>query len=175
MQRTLLLVLCILLSNSPKALALGSDHPKGPVGEASFWPKGLAELANLPQRVHGFWVNDTDVFFFAGDTAALNRFLADYAKLEKMTFQVVLHPGPKKARSPWDEQDRDIPVDWKLYCNLRGGDQFDEKNAPGVMYSRVDVWLGRNISLDQLQVPANVDVVSGGEIERFVKERKEKK
>ena len=47
-----------------EAFALGSDHPKGPVAGNELWPEGLKDLANRPDRVHGFWVNETDVFFY---------------------------------------------------------------------------------------------------------------
>jgi hypothetical protein len=38
----------------------------------------------------------------------------------------------------------------------------------------VDVWLGGRIKLDELRIPANVEVASGGEIEKFVTDREKK-
>jgi hypothetical protein len=140
-----------------QALGLGADHPK-------------EELAKRgPNCVHGYFVNWEDVFFFAGDTAALNKFLDDYARTPNAELRVVLHPGPKKARSPWDKADRDIPVDWSLYTWNTGGK--GQKPAP----TRVDVWVGAKIKLDELRVPANVTVESGGEIEKFVEGHRNQK
>lgn len=150
--------------------ALGSDHPKGPVTGNERWPGGLEELANRQDRVHGYWVNETDVFFYNGDTVQLNQFLIDCAQLHNTSLHVVLHPGAKKARSPWDQADRDIPVSWVLYASFhplegskpKAGDQY---------HTRVDVWLGSQVKLEDLDIPAEIEVVSGGEIERFIAER----
>jgi hypothetical protein len=38
----------------------------------------------------------------------------------------------------------------------------------------VDVWLGGRIKLNELRIPTDIEVVSGGEIEKFVEERKRK-
>jgi hypothetical protein len=153
------------------ALGLGADHPPGPVGPASYWPAGVSELVNRPQRVHGYFVNAEVVFFYAGDTQALNKFLAAYAKLPQTRLEVILHVGKKKARSPRDQEDRNIAVDWMLYIaprdRLQGAPNVDLNDAPATI-SRVEVWLGRSIDLDKLQVPRNVTVKSAGEIEKFL-------
>ena len=98
-----------------EVFALGSDHPKGPVTGNELWPEGLKQLANRPDRVHGFWVNETDVFFYNGDSKAFNQFADGYGKLKGTALRVVLHAGTKKARSPWDTADRDI---WKSLLQL---------------------------------------------------------
>ena len=157
--------LAALLLTTSVALGLGADHV-GPVG-CSAWPKGLSELANRKDRVHGYFVNFTDVFFYSGDTEALNDFLAAYGKLQGTTLEVVIHPGPMKARSPWDQKDRDLSVDWQLTTSSLGpssrGNGIEAKST-----TRVDVWVGGKVKLDQLKVPENVKVRSGGEIEKFV-------
>ena len=140
------------------ACALGADHGKA----------GLAkgELVKGQTPVHGYFVNEEDVFFYAGDTAAFNKFAASYGKLKKVSLKVVIHPGAKKARSPWDKADRNIPVTWSYYVAAPDG-------TPGKPAStQVDVWLGSQIKLQELRIPANVEVVSGGEIEKFVADRK---
>jgi hypothetical protein len=140
------------------ACALGADHGKG----------GLAkgELVKGQAPVHGYWVNEVDVFFYAGDTKAFNKFAASYGQLKKVSLKVVIHPGIQKARSPWDKADRNIPVTWRYYVSARDG--TPGKPAP----TQVDVWLGSQIDLQELRIPANVEVVSGGEIEKFVADRK---
>ena len=165
--RAWLAVFTVLFFAAPEVFGLGSDHPKGPVAGHDHWPQGLKELANREDRVHGFWVNEVDVFFYAGDTQAFNQFLEAYAKLPNTSLTIVIHPGAKNARSPWDKQDRDLPAQWSLHT---GGDSKD-----GRFVTRVDLWPGSRIRLEDVRVPANVEAASGGEIERFVAERKKKK
>lgn len=152
-------------------LARGADHPK-PTEGASWWPAGLKELANRPDRVHGFFVNMEDVFFYTGDASAFNDFLAAYAHLDGTILQLVIHPGPKKARSPWDKVDRDIPVDWSLYAAAFSREQIESRKVVGgKVISRIDLYLGRNVGLDSLNVPPAIEVSSGGEIEAFLETR----
>ena len=157
------------------AWALGSDHPKQPVNNDK-WPKGLADLVNADNRVHGYFVNWQDVFFFKGDTVAINDFLDKYAQLRSVKLHLVIHAGRLVVRSPWDEQPRDIEADWQLYATRFTPDQVqDGRVKPGPFVTRVDVWLGGAIKLDELRVPKNVVVDSGGEIETFVKKHAEDK
>jgi hypothetical protein len=153
-----------------EVFALGSDHPKGPVSGNELWPAGLAEVASHPDRVHGFWVNETDVFFYNGDSKAFNEFMDGYSKLKGAALRVVLHPGTKKARSPWDKTDRD-PVAWSLTGSSRPLNEFGAQKAGSRYYTRVDVWLGSQVKPEELRIPAHVEVLSGGEIEKFIAER----
>jgi hypothetical protein len=89
------LSVAILVSSAANALALGRDLPEDYLEEHGQLVKG-----QIP--VHGFMVNWTDTFFYAGDTAALNKFMEAYAKRSELKLRVVLHPGTKNARSPWD-------------------------------------------------------------------------
>ena len=151
------------------AWAVGSDHPKQPVNNDK-WPKGLAGLVNAENRVHGYFVNWEDVFFFKGNTAALNDFLTNYAQLTDAKLHVVIHPGRLDVRSPWDKQPRLIAADWQLYASPFTRDQVQADGVKsGPFVTRIDVWLGSSIKLDELRVPEKVSVESGGEIEAFVK------
>lgn len=143
------------------AYALGADYVKGQI---VFVPNSeeLSTLANLPNRAHGYFLNWTDVFFYEGDTEAFNRFAADYGKLEKTTLRVVLHPGAKRAQSPWDKAERNIPVEWMLTC---GGSRNGKKD------SHIDLWLGGRVKLEEVRIPDNIEVASGGEIEQFLAKR----
>jgi hypothetical protein len=153
------------------ALASGADHPNGAVADHKHWPAGLRELANRPERVHGYYVNFEDVFSYDGDSKAFNEFIAAYGKLKGTALRVVLHPGAKKARSPWDKEDRDLPIAWTLHGSSMPTPDFGPVQ-PGRPYSsRVDVWLGSRLKLDQLRIPAHIEVVSGGAIEKFIAER----
>jgi len=70
----------------------------------------------------------------------------------------------------WDQAARDIAANWKLSTGLLAG---DAKQAAGTFGTRVDVWLSGSIQLNDLKVPRNVSVTSGGEIESFVKKHRE--
>lgn len=165
--RICLTVFASLLVVAPPLLGLGADYPKGPLGNSA-WPKGFAEVVNRPERVHGFFVNSVDMFFYAGDTQALNQFLEAYGKVADASLKVIIHPGAKNAWSPWDKKERDLPIQWSLRSEFGG----DAKH--GRMATHVDVWLGSRIRLEELRIPAHVDAVSGGEIERFLAERRQK-
>jgi len=145
---------------------LGADHPPGPIGGTGAWPQELKALVNTDNRVHGFFVNGEDILFFRGNTAKLNEFLTKYSKLQNVKHQVVLHPGELDVRSPWDKVPRDIQGDWRVYAGSRLG-----KKEPFAV--RVEIWLGGQVKLEELRVPANITVSSGGEIEAFVEKHKQ--
>jgi len=173
MRRFAIAIITLMFLVPTLVWALGSDHPKQPVNNDK-WPKGLAELVNAENRVHGYFVNWEDVFFFKGDTAALNDFLTKYSRLPDTTLHVVIHPGRLEVRSPWDKQPRDIAADWQIYASPFTRDQVQAAGVkPGPFVTRLDVWLGGSVKLDELRVPEKVSVESGGEIEAFVKEHGE--
>lgn len=94
---------CLLLMSSAitsrQAFAVGKDFTKD-------------ELAAFGKHcVHGFWVNQQTVLFFAGDAAQLNRDLPKHLEGEYAPRKVVVHPGTKRAESPWDTKARDtLPI-----------------------------------------------------------------
>lgn len=152
------------------AEALGSDHPNDtPIGGTDKWPAGLTELVNTDQRVHGYFVNWEDILFFEGETAALNGFLEKYAALPDTKLEVVLHPGKLEAKAPWDKNPTGVAADWRLYASPFSPDQVREVGVePGPFITRIDVYLGGGVVLNELRVPQNVAVTSGGEIEAFI-------
>jgi hypothetical protein len=162
--------------------ALGSDLPAGkPVKSptwqvtgrsAETWPAGLEGLANSRPTVHGYFVNDEDVLLYAGDTKALNEFVKQYADTSGIEKDVVLRVGPKKARSPWDHEDRDIEVNWSLY--IAGPMSIADRPAGAPLVTRIDVWLGGAINLAKVEIPDGVKVTSGGEIDAYVAGREKK-
>lgn len=99
MPRLANLILTLTLIIPTVVWAYGSDHLGQPVNYDR-WPKGLAELVNAENRVHGYFVNWVDVFFFRGETAAFNEFLAKYSQLPDTKLHVVIHPGKLEVRSP---------------------------------------------------------------------------
>jgi hypothetical protein len=169
MRKFSIVILALVLMCPALLCAVGADHPKEPVHNEQ-WPKVLDELVNVFNRVHGYFVNWEDVFFFRGDTAAVNAFLAKYSQLGNARLLVVLHAGKLEVKSPWDKQPRDLMADWQLYAAPFTPEQVKPGDAvkPGPFVTRVDICLGGSIKLDQLEVPQNVLVESGGEIDSFV-------
>ena len=177
----LLLTVPIVACTLPSLLFAIASVRQGWVGGTDKWPQGLRELANRESRVHGYFVNVEDILFYTGDTKAFNDFLAGYSKLEETVLQVVIHPGPWTAKSEWEKLDPEIHVDWSLYASpfvrelplirehIKAGKPAEE------FFTRIDLFLGRNIGLEGLEVPANVEIRSGGEIEQFVDRYKEKR
>jgi hypothetical protein len=153
------------------ALALGSDHPKGrPVGGTSEWPEGLKELVNIDARVDGYFVNSDDVFYFRGDAKAFTKFLEEYAKLKDTPLRLVLHPGRGMSTKPWTDSKAE-PIDWSLTTQDRAWRQIGETGKKPTQRGydiTVHLYLGGNISLAKLEVPLEIAVESGGEIEKFV-------
>ena len=158
-------VLMVTFAVPSLVFAMGADHT-GPVGGNDKWPKGLTALANREDRVHGYFVNWEDVFFYSGDTKTLNDFLAGYAKLDNTVLQLVIHPGPEWARSPWDKADRNIPVDWSLYTSPFAREDLEAGRPSDKFITRVDLFPGRNVSLEELEVPANVEVQSSVDFDK---------
>ena len=140
------LVLLLAGWGSLEAFALGSDHPK----------EQLA--AQGPNCVHGFFINESDVFFFAGDAADFNRAAAELVR-KGTKVQIVVHRGAKKARSPWDKADRDLPTDWSVTT----GPMARSPSVTGPELVRIDVWLGGRIEEADLQYPSEAEIVSEGE------------
>ncbi|MEM8737797.1 MAG: hypothetical protein AAGG38_04875 [Planctomycetota bacterium] len=176
MRKSIAVILGLALLVPTVVWALGSDHPQQVVQQPN-WPEGLAELANAENRVHGFFVNWEDFFFFRGETADLNEFLTRYSMLASTKLEVVLHPGKLEVRSPGDEQPRDVVANWRLYARSRflSSTLLDKAEIDPAFITRIDVWLGGEVKLADLRVPHSVSVRSGGEIEAFVREHGEKR
>src|SRR5215472_10698065 len=98
-----------------RALALGSDYPNGtPVRSTGHWPTGMEDLVNITNRVHGFFVNDGDVFFFSGSANSFTQFLQKYSEIQGTVekHRLILHEGAGEAKSPWAKTGR--LCDWQL-------------------------------------------------------------
>ena len=141
------------------------------------WPAGLKELVSREGRVYGMHMDaptfgsgyEATSLFFVGDRNAFNQFLEEYAKLRETPLTLILHPGQGMTGSlQYDE--RNIPFDWQVRIVRTGRlSKAPEKDKPGYMVT-VELWLGSKVKLHDLKVPLNVEVKSGGEIERFIAE-----
>jgi hypothetical protein len=172
-----LIVLLAVLTCCEHALAMGGGHGTKPVNLSD---SHLSELANRPGRVGGYWVNSNDWFYFAGDTKALNDFLRRYAEMKGTPLVLVIHPGKAPAEACVGDLFAE-PYDWKLDSMYRGFTRdktwFQKPDGgqwPGSVVI-VQAWLGGNVRLDDLEVPANIEVRPGGEIGEFIKEHNKKK
>ncbi len=154
------------------AFPLAGGHPAGlPVGQNPDWPKGLADLLNSPGRVHGYFVNANDFFFYRGDTEEFNEFLEQYARLEKTPLTLVLQPGPGKIDFITPD-DKEITFDWEadLYC--RGWAREappDPTGKAGKYVVTLKVYPAGGVELNKIKAPLNVKLRSGTENEEFAK------
>ena len=153
-----------------------------PVAFPTSLPAGVVQLLNHETRFAGVDGPIADVrTYHAGDATQLNLFLADYGAVETENAVLVLHAGPMRISPRHTPNLGEAPpaprnADWTLhvaefYEGRPDADQFRGEKFRCV----VDIWLGGNISLDTLEVPANVEVRSGGEIDAFVESHAEKR
>ena len=142
MRQMLLFALVLSVANwtAREAQGLGGDHSKDQL------------TAQGKTCVHGYWINQSDVYFHAGDAKALNQQLA---KIPAAKLQVVYHTDTKNARSPWDKADRAIDVDWTI---TTGPMASSVKSFTGNGETRVDIWLGGKIGKADVVVPEGAKV-----------------
>jgi hypothetical protein len=172
------LTLSLCLITASEALAVGGDHPAGKKIARDYnheWPKGLPDLINSGDRVWGHWINQGEFFYYRGDAAALNKFLASFGKLPNTPLAVVLHAGAKPLTGPLGGE-QTTPYDWQLEVARRGWgaplDPRQPEKEPGYVVT-VHVWLGDPITLSRLDIPKHVEVRSAGDIERFINTHRE--
>ena len=97
------------------ALALGADHHNKKEVTSDAWPKGMSALVNLPERIHGYFVNAADVFFFTGNQKLFNEVLLKYSEIDGVVeHKIVIHEGRGRAKSPW-QKNEGLPCDWMIY------------------------------------------------------------
>ena len=165
---------------TPIALALVTldfSPPDEPTRAAPWWPEGLVDVVNSDGRVlcvstWGFgWASNG--FMYRGGTAEFNRFLRDYSEVESAKLLLVVHAGgPPYSLAYTDKLDG--PYDWQLQIARRmirhKGDGPPEE--PRDFRLDVHVWPSERIPLRDIVAPLNVEVISGREIERFIKTHK---
>lgn len=179
MRTILLLALSATLCGvtATEVLALGGLHPAGKIASdyKKDWPGGLPDLINSADRVCGYWVNANDFFYYRGDVASLNAFLAAYGKLPDIALTVVIHTGSKPETGALGG-DQKTPYDWNVEIYRRGwgtpNDPRQTEKEPGYVVA-VHVWLSDAITLKNLEIPKHIDDVrSAGEIEEFIRKHR---
>lgn len=179
----LLIAWAILAAN---AYAMGGDHPAGEKIALDRAPEGLNGLINSGDRIGGFFVNAEDVLFYAGDTAAFNAFLKQYAGIKNIAGHlVVIHQGRRRALAPWDENKNLWKRLWTKRCDwsietgliswreLEGTDTVfrdnipfplpapisNQENAEPLYYAEVHVWTQSSVDITAVEIPPSVAVM----------------
>ena len=152
----------LLLFLATQAFGWGSDYPGDhPVAPQPGWPAGLDKLVNSTNRIHGFFVNADDFFFYAGDTEGFASFLTQYAALSGIeAHKLHIHPGAGRAKSPWDKGEGQ-PCDWMLELSTRGW-RDGKAPAPGKPDARIvelHVWASGQVDPKAITVPKTVQVI----------------
>ena len=125
----------LVLTSAVQVFAAGADHRVDQPVYLGKAPMGVNQLINNANRVHGFWVNAEDRFFFSGDASVFSLFLKQYAAIEGIAgHRLIIHPGKGVAKSPWDDGDGKscdwmlevAPVSWR---EGHGGEIFRDKDG----------------------------------------------
>jgi len=160
----------VVLACGAALYGLAMELPnEGPVELGWEFPAGIADLASSRNRVHGFMstFGYADLWY-AGDAKAFNAYLAEYARLKDLPLQLVIHPAPGSSLRQYVSEPR-AHYDWELSVKwdvaLREGPKDDKAGGFAVT---LHLFLSDAVTLDDIVVPANVEVKSGGEIEKFV-------
>ena len=116
--------------------------------------------------IHGYEVNGEVVIFFQGDTTKLNEYLRKVSNERYGKRKATLHVGSRSARSPWDQEGakEKRQADWNSEITLPKADGSD---------ITVHIWIGRNVHLADLEIPETFIVDSGGEIDSFIRSRRQ--
>jgi hypothetical protein len=177
--------LVVTLVCAAVAFGLSIEYPAGqPVAGWPDWPAGLKDLVNSGGRVLGYSHDAYDFLYYQGDTDRFNQFMAACAKLKDTPVTLVLHPG--RGIAYWGgAPDKKVSCDWGLSAlvpfrvpdpktgvervyNPLGGPPLPERAGNPKYMLQLDLWLGGDVQLKKIEVPANIEVKSGGEIEHFV-------
>ena len=164
MKRVLFLTtfMVFIFGIGPEVLALGTeDFGNAPLGDANYhdW-KGVMPVINHSGRVYHSWVNGNEHFYYEGDTSALNDALSKFAAIKADVREVIIRPGPGKARTFHGEE---VRCDWLLH--IQGGISrhmvSDEKDTNiWDKYPTTTVFVGdTNIELERIELPKGLVIL----------------
>jgi hypothetical protein len=136
------------------------------------WPTGLADVLNSRKWVYSYWVNAIDHWYYSGDAAAFNAFVASFAKLgteprkvdlpdgQKITIQqdlpplmLVLRKGHPRTGRFDISSEATIPYDWHVEINGWSSALVGNQAAPVL-----ELWTGGSVKLSKVSIPPNVEV-----------------
>jgi hypothetical protein len=158
---TLIAAMAVLGALAPRVYGLGDETiGNEPLHEANYteW-KGIMPVLNDKARVYSNWVNGNEHFFYKGTTKELNAALAEFAKIEVKTHEVLLRPGPGVTQTFGR---KDVPHNWELHIlggiskhllTLDKGDEVWNKDP------RLTIYIGGDIDLAKLEVPKGVTLL----------------
>lgn len=145
----------------PRAFGLGDETiGNEPLNEANYteWT-GIMTVINDKARVYSNWVNGNEHFFYKGTTKELNAALAEFAKIEVKTHEVLLRPGPGITNT---FRHKEVPHQWELHImggiskhvlTLDKGEEVWNKDP------RLTIYIGGDIDLAKLEIPKGVTLL----------------
>lgn len=143
---------------TPALFGLGTENfGDRPLSPADDWPTGLLTAADLPGRIYSRWINGGEVICYAGNTQAFNQALQHFSAIQAPSHRVWVKTGPGRIQ-PF--QGREIRYDWRL--DITGGLVRSQRLREGVTTAELAPTITchtHNISLDELVVPENIDLV----------------
>lgn len=171
-----LVLLLVILLAIPTDAARVVSGPGKHLSVGATWPAELKERVNDPSRIWGDQGFLDTWAYYAGDTETLNTFLATIATAPDTRLLAILHPGPRILKARESGPDRDLHVNWLLHIAEHHHSRSDAESFQGQSYlATVDIWIGMNIDLQILRMPAHVELSSGQEIETFVRAHEKKR
>jgi len=161
--RKIILLLFVLFScglsvNSTSGLGM-EEFGDRPIEISCEWYDGVAAVAKSTGRVYSRWVNGGEIFCFKSNTKTFNEVLKKFASISAPQRRLIIR-GEVGIGKSFDG--KEISCDWKL--NVVGGISrsvlIHEKGMKAKeLYPWITVFLGSgNIKLDELDVPAGIDV-----------------
>jgi len=178
-QLTLVLLGTFVIS-AQESSAILIQVPAGEFVWDQSWPDGLKDLLDTKTRIGGLLANRKARFEYAGGVAKFNEFVSGFSRLKVDSLHVEIHAGPRLKLD--DERiDWRVTVQNELHGHLAAimDKTRDEtslaKAIASVAHNRkyrvvIHVWLSDEIGVDDLRIPQNIAVKSGGEIEKFIQE-----
>ncbi|MFN0017912.1 MAG: HEAT repeat domain-containing protein [Pirellulaceae bacterium] len=158
---TLIAAIAVLSALAMRVYGLGEETiGNEPLHEANYteW-KGIMSVLNDKARVYSNWVNGNEHFFYKGTTKELNAALAEFAKIELKTHEVLLRPGPGVTQTFGRKE---VPHNWELHIlggiskhllTLDKGDEVWNKDP------RLTIYIGGDIDLAKLIIPKGVTLL----------------
>ncbi len=161
--RKIILLLFVLFScglsvNSTSGLGM-EEFGDRPIEISCEWYDGVAAVAKSAGRVYSRWVNGGEIFCFKSNTKTFNEVLRKFASISAPRRRLVICSEVGIGTS---FERKEISCDWKL--SIIGGISrivlIHEKGMKAKeLYPSITVFLGSgNIKLDELDVPAGIDV-----------------
>ena len=164
------LILAVALSLGTRVYALGGDLPSEHRMTMGGVPPAVYELIYQKNRVNGYFWNPQEWHFYAGDTAAFEAFLKQYAALGGIAgHRLSVHKGKGQTESP-GAKEKGKPCDWMLslaevawieahrevYRDPRSAAAKTDKPE---FLVELHVWTGGNVNLEKVRIPDAVNVV----------------